>query len=114
MENIKLLSEMSNNSEEGIHPSAVVHPKAELGKGVVVGAGAVIGPDVRIGINTVVGPNVILDGNLKIGSFNKIFPGACIGLEPQDLKYKGAPTEVVIGDNKSSPNAFASGCKSLA
>ena len=101
MENIKFLSETSNNSEVGIHPSAVVHPKAELGKGVIVGAGAVIGPDVKIGTKTVIGPNVVLDGNLKIGSCNKIFPGACIGLEPQDLKYKGAPTEVVIGDNNT-------------
>ena len=44
---------------------------------------------------------MILDGRLKIGSFNKIFPGACLGLEPQDLKYKGAPTEVVIGDKNT-------------
>ncbi len=101
MENIQFLSDKSNNSEVGIHPSAVVHPKAELGKGVIVGAGAVIGPEVKIGAKTVIGPNVVLDGNLKIGSFNKIFPGACIGLEPQDLKYKGAPTEVVIGDNNT-------------
>lgn len=101
MENIKFLSETSNNSEVGVHPLAVVHPKAELGKGVIVGAGAVIGPDVKIGTKTVIGPNVVLDGNLKIGSCNKIFPGACIGLEPQDLKYKGAPTEVVIGDNNT-------------
>jgi len=49
----------------------------------------------------VIGPNVVLEGRLKIGSWNQIFPGACIGLEPQDLKYKGAPTEVVIGDRNT-------------
>ena len=101
MENINFSPEMIDHSEVEIHPSAVVHPKAELGKGVIVGAGAVIGPDVRVGEKTVIGPNVVLDGRLKIGSNNKIFPGACIGLEPQDLKYKGAPTEVVIGDNNT-------------
>ncbi len=84
-----------------IHPLAVVDSKAELSPGVVVGAGAVIGPEVQIGIDTVIGPNVVLDGRVKIGSSNKIFPGACIGLEPQDLKYKGAPTEVIIGDNNT-------------
>ncbi len=97
IENIETKNKITDNSVQ-IHPLAVVNSKAELTNGVVVGAGAVIGPEVQIGANTIVGPNVVLDGKLKIGSFNKIFPGACIGLEPQDLKYKGAPTEVVIGD----------------
>ncbi len=84
-----------------IHDLADVSPKAELGKGVSVGSGAVIGPDVIIGENTSIGPNVIIDGRVKIGSNNKIFPGACIGLEPQDLKYKGDYTDVLIGDNNT-------------
>ncbi len=84
-----------------VHPLAVVDSKAELGNGVVVGAGAVIGPEVRIGDNTLIGPNSVVDGRVRIGSFNKVFPGACIGLEPQDLKYKGAPTEVIIGDGNT-------------
>ncbi len=84
-----------------IHDFANVSPKAVLGKGVVVGSGAVIGPDVIVGSNTWIGPNVIIDGRVKIGSNNKIFPGACIGLEPQDLKYKGDPTEVLIGNNNT-------------
>ncbi len=84
-----------------IHPQAVVDSKAQLANGVVIGPGAVVGPEVVIGENTVVGANVVLDGRLKIGSFNRIFPGACIGLEPQDLKYKGASTEVVIGDRNT-------------
>ncbi|ABX09320.1 acyl-ACP--UDP-N-acetylglucosamine O-acyltransferase [Prochlorococcus marinus] len=84
-----------------VHPLAAVDSKAELANGVIIGAGAVVGPDVQIGENTLVGPNVVLDGRLKIGSFNKIFPGACIGLEPQDLKYKGASTEVVIGNRNT-------------
>ena len=84
-----------------IHAYADVSPKAELGEGVCVGSGAVIGPDVIVGPNTWIGPNVIIDGKVTIGSNNKIFPGACIGLEPQDLKYKGAFTDVIIGDNNT-------------
>ncbi len=84
-----------------VHPLAVVAPQAELEKGVVIGPGTVVGSDVKIGPNTWIGPNVVLDGRLKIGSQNRIFPGACIGLEPQDLKYKGAPTEVVIGNGNT-------------
>tara|TARA_B100000700_G_C14959232_1_gene815583 strand:- start:337 stop:1194 length:858 start_codon:yes stop_codon:yes gene_type:complete len=84
-----------------IHNLANVSSKAELGEGVVVSSGAVIGPDVCIGANTWIGPNVVIDGKVKIGSNNKIFPGACIGLEPQDLKYKGDFTDVLIGDNNT-------------
>ncbi len=84
-----------------IHEFADVSPKAELGKGVYVGSGAVIGPDVIVGPNTFIGPNVIIQGKVKIGSNNKIFPGACIGLEPQDLKYDGDSTDVLIGDNNT-------------
>ena len=86
------------DSKVNIHNFADVSPLAELGKGVCVGSGAVIGPEVIVGPNTWIGPNVIIEGKVKIGSNNKIFPGACIGLEPQDLKYKGALTDVVIGD----------------
>ncbi len=84
-----------------VHPLAVVDPRAELEQGVVIGPGAVIGSEVKIGTNTWIGPNVVLDGRLTIGAQNKIFPGACLGLPPQDLKYKGAPTEVVIGDRNT-------------
>ncbi len=84
-----------------VHPLAAVDSKAKLHSGVEVGAGAVIGPEVEIGANTIVGPNAVLQGRLTIGSDNKIFPGACLGLEPQDLKYKGAPTEVIIGDKNT-------------
>ena len=84
-----------------IHDFADVSPKAELGEGVHVGSGAVIGPDVIIGPNTWIGPNVIIEGRVKIGSNNKVFPGACIGLQPQDLKYKGDLTDVLIGDDNT-------------
>ena len=89
------------DNKVSIHAFADVSPKAELGKGVYIGSGAVIGPDVIIGPNTWIGPNVIIEGKVKIGSNNKIYPGACIGLEPQDLKYKGVSTNVLIGDNNT-------------
>ncbi len=89
------------DNQVNIHAFADVSPKAELGKGVCVGSGAVIGPDVIVGPNTWIGPNVIIEGKVKIGSNNKIFPGACIGLEPQDLKYRGDSTYVLIGDNNT-------------
>ncbi len=92
---------VSAESSPQIHSSAVVDSQAEISNGVVIGPGAIIGPDVFIGPETWVGPHVVLDGRLKIGSKNKIFPGACLGLEPQDLKYRGAPTEVIIGNRNT-------------
>ena len=89
------------DNKVNIHEFADVSPKAELGRGVCVGSGSVIGPDVIVGPNTWIGPNVIIEGKVKIGSNNKIFPGACIGLEPQDLKYGGDSTDVLIGDNNT-------------
>ena len=84
-----------------IHPTAVVDPKAELGPGVQVGPYAVIGPEVEIGAASRIGPHVVLDGRVRMGARNHIFPGACIGLEPQDLKYAGDPTAVVLGDDNT-------------
>ena len=89
------------DNKVNIHEFADVSPKAELGRGVSVGSGSVIGPDVIVGPNTWIGPNVIIEGKVKIGSNNKIFPGACIGLEPQDLKYGGDSTDVLIGDDNT-------------
>ena len=92
---------MNETRSVQIHPQAVVDPKAELASGVVIGPGAVVGPDVQIGENCWIGPNVVLEGRLTLGRDNRIFPGACLGQEPQDLKYRGAPTEVVIGDGNT-------------
>jgi UDP-N-acetylglucosamine acyltransferase len=81
-----------------IHPTAVIDHHAQLHPTVRVEPYAVIGSQVSIGANTVVGSHVIIDGLTKIGQDNQIFPGAAIGLEPQDLKYKGANSQVIIGD----------------
>jgi UDP-N-acetylglucosamine acyltransferase len=86
-----------HRSRERIHPTAVIHPKAELHETVQVGPYAVIGEHVRIAAHTVVGAHVVIDGWTEIGEGNHIFPGAVVGTEPQDLKYSGAPSQVVIG-----------------
>ncbi|MBE9182006.1 acyl-ACP--UDP-N-acetylglucosamine O-acyltransferase [Oculatella sp. LEGE 06141] len=82
-----------------IHPTAVIHPGAELHPTVQVGPYAVIGAKVRVGEHTTIGPHVVLDGRTEIGARNHIFPGAAIGLEPQDLKYDGSLNLVKIGDD---------------
>jgi UDP-N-acetylglucosamine acyltransferase len=82
-----------------IHPTAIVHEGANLHPTVKVGPYAVIGPQVTIGPGTEIGPHVVIDGQTTIGAQNRIFPGAAIGLESQDLKYDGSMSRVVIGDN---------------
>ena len=100
MENIKKF-ENSKSNKLKIHPSASVHPNAQLHEGVIVGQGAIIGPEVIIGPGTSVGPNSVIDGKTTLGKNNKIFPNVFLGLEPQDLKYKGANTELIIGDDNT-------------
>ncbi len=100
MENIKKFENLKSNKLK-IHPSASVHPNAQLHEGVIVGQGAIIGPEVIIGPGTSVGPNSVIDGKTTLGKNNKIFPNVFLGLEPQDLKYKGANTELIIGDDNT-------------
>jgi len=84
-----------------VHPNAYVDPSAELHDGVIISQGAIIGPHVTIGEGTEIGPNAVITGRTQIGIKNKVFPNVFIGLEPQDLKYKGASTEVIIGDHNT-------------
>lgn len=81
-----------------IHPLAVVDPGAVLGDGVRVGPFAVIGSEVEIGDGTEVGAGAQVYGPAKIGRENRIFPQACIGFEPQDLKFQGERVSLEIGD----------------
>ncbi|MEO0532986.1 MAG: acyl-ACP--UDP-N-acetylglucosamine O-acyltransferase [Cyanobacteria bacterium P01_A01_bin.123] len=82
-----------------IHPTAVIHSGATLHPSATVGPYAVIGEQVTLGAGTVVGAHVVIDGYTNIGERNKIFPGAAIGLEPQDLKYDGSTSPVKIGND---------------
>ena len=80
-----------------IHPTAIVEPSAEVGAGTTIGPHAVIGPHVRIGAGCTVGASAVVDGWTDIGDGTEIFPFASIGLVPQDLKFKGEPTRLLIG-----------------
>ncbi len=82
-----------------IHPTAVIDSGAELDSSVEVGPYAVIEKGVRIGQNTVIKPHSVITGPTTIGSGNVIGPFATVGAPPQDLKYKGEDTELVVGDN---------------
>ncbi|MCI0569567.1 MAG: acyl-ACP--UDP-N-acetylglucosamine O-acyltransferase [Myxococcaceae bacterium] len=81
-----------------IHPTAIIAPGADLHPTVEVGPYSVIGARVRIGEGTVVGPHVVIEGRTTIGAGNRIFQFASVGAAPQDLKYAGEDTELVIGD----------------
>ena len=90
-----------NFSGVKVHPNAFVDPSAELGDGVIISQGAIIGPNVTIGEGTEIGPNAVITGRTEIGVKNRVFPNVFIGMDPQDLKYKVASTEVIIGDNNT-------------
>lgn len=81
-----------------VHPTAVVDPSATLGADVVVGAFCVIGAEVEIGDRTRVGPHCTIDGPTRIGRDNRFHGHAAIGGDPQDKKFAGERTELVIGD----------------
>jgi UDP-N-acetylglucosamine acyltransferase len=81
-----------------IHPTSIVAPTATLGEGVSIGPFCVIDGDVTIGNGTSIMSHVVISGHTTIGADVRIHPGAVIGTEPQDLKYKGESTSVVIGD----------------
>ncbi|MGA0586038.1 acyl-ACP--UDP-N-acetylglucosamine O-acyltransferase [Dyella sp. KRB-257] len=81
-----------------IHPTAQIDPSAALGNNVGVGAYSVIGSDVEIGDGTTIGPHVVIEGPTRIGRDNRISQFASLGGDPQDKKFKGERTELVIGD----------------
>jgi UDP-N-acetylglucosamine acyltransferase len=82
-----------------IHPTAVISPEATLADGVEVGPYSVIGPDVHIGKNTRIASHVVIERHVDIGENNVISQFASLGGDPQDLKYRGEKTRVIIGNN---------------
>jgi UDP-N-acetylglucosamine acyltransferase len=81
-----------------IHPSALIDPSARIGANVDIGAFCVIGPDVEIGEGTRIGPHVVIDGPTRIGRENQIYAFAALGGDPQDKKFHGERSELIIGD----------------
>jgi UDP-N-acetylglucosamine acyltransferase len=84
-----------------IHPTAIISPGAQLDESVTVGPYSIIGPDVVIGKNTVIGPHVVIERLVEIGESCKIDQFASIGGDPQDLKYRGEKTKVIIGNHNT-------------
>ena len=82
-----------------IHNTAIVNNKAKIDSNVKIGPYSMIGPEVKIGKDVKIHSNVVIKGHATIGSGCRIFHSAVIGTEPQDLKYKGEKTEVIVGDN---------------
>ena len=80
-----------------VDPTARVHPSAQIGEGTAIGPFCSIGPDVRIGRRCRIGASVVIEGWTDVGDDTQIYPMASIGLAPQDLKYKGERTRLVIG-----------------
>ncbi len=80
-----------------VHATAIVHAGAQLHESVEVGPYAIIGEHVRIAAGTKVGPHAVIDGHTTIGERNTIFHHTSVGAVPQDLKYAGEPTKLVIG-----------------
>ena len=84
-----------------IHPTAQIDPSAKLGANVEIGAFTVIGAHVEIGDGTRVGPHVVIHGPTRIGRDNHIFQFASVGADPQDKKFRGENSELVIGDRNT-------------
>ena len=84
-----------------IHRTAIIDTKAKIASTVNVGPYSVIGPNVEIGDNVVIQSHVNITGHTIIGKNNNIYPFASIGNDPQDMKYKGEKTELIIGDNNT-------------
>ncbi|OAM26120.1 MULTISPECIES: acyl-ACP--UDP-N-acetylglucosamine O-acyltransferase [Eikenella] len=84
-----------------IHPTAIIDPQAQLDSSVKVGAYSVIGPNVQIGAGTEIGPHVVINGHTTIGEHNRIFQFASLGEIPQDKKYQGEPTRLIIGNGNT-------------
>ena len=84
-----------------IHKTSIIDPKAKISSSVKIGAYSVIGPNVEINENTTIHSHVNISGNTKIGKNNMIYPFASIGSDPQDLKYNGEDTKLIIGNKNT-------------
>ena len=84
-----------------IHPTAIVAAGAQIPQSCTVGPYCTIGGNVVLGEECELVSHVVLDGHLTMGNRNRVYPFACLGVAPQDLKYAGEPTRAVIGDDNT-------------
>jgi UDP-N-acetylglucosamine acyltransferase len=97
----RLLLKVVRLPPPAVDPTARVAAGAVLGDGVTVGAYSVIGPRVKVGARTAIGSHVVVDGDTELGEDNRIFPFASVGQVPQDLKYRGEASRLVLGDRNA-------------
>jgi UDP-N-acetylglucosamine acyltransferase len=97
----RLLLQVAALPTPDVDPSARVAPGAVLEPGVRVGPFCVVGPRVHLGRGSVLESHVVIDGETRVGEYNRFYPFSSIGLVPQDLKYRGEPTRVEIGDRNT-------------
>ena len=86
-------------TRELIHPTAVISPTAHLGSGVIVGPYAVIEDDVTIGVDSVIGPHCVIKQYTQLGLRNRVYEHAVLGGDPQDVKFGGEKSRLIIGDD---------------
>ena len=84
-----------------IHKTAIIDTKSKISSTVKIGPYTIIGPNVEIGDDVVIQSHVNITGHTIIGKNNYIYPFASIGNDPQDMKYKGEKTELIIGDDNT-------------
>jgi len=89
-----------------IHPSSVISPEAVIADGAVIGPFCVVEGNARIGARTVLRSHVVIGPHTELGEDNEVYPHCTIGMGPQDLKFKGAPTRLTVGHR----NVFREGC----
>jgi UDP-N-acetylglucosamine acyltransferase len=82
-----------------VHPTAIIHPQAKVSPTAVIGPFSIIGSDVEIGDETEIMAHVVIEGSTRIGKGNRIYPYAAVGFDCQDLKFKGEPTRLEMGDH---------------
>lgn len=93
-----LLLQIAALAPPDVDPTARVSPGAILGPAVRVGAYSIVGPQVRVGARTVIDAHTVVDGDTLLGSDNHLYPFSSVGQAPQDLKYRGEHTRLIIGD----------------
>lgn len=84
-----------------IDPRAIIDPSARIGNNVSVGPWTIIGPDVEIGDDCVISSHVVIKGPTRIGAKSRIYQFASVGEDTPDLKYRGEPTRLIVGDNNT-------------
>ena len=84
-----------------VHATAIVDPEAQLGEGVKIGPYCVIGSHVDLGADVVLHSHVVVEGRTEVGARTRIFPFASIGHRPQDMKYGGEPSELIVGTDNT-------------